>query len=154
MYVALSWTWEKFVKKNPHIKKRVVCDEAWMLVSKNMAGSDYTAQFLENASRRIRKRNAGLLVASQNFSEFTNNIHGQAVLKNAETKIFLSQDPSDADDLRDTFRLSDGEINFLLSANRGDILIKLKSESATASVVAFPYEAKLIEKKTKKENRE
>ena len=51
MYVALSWTWEKFVKKNPHIKKRVVCDEAWMLVSKNMAGSEYTANFLENASR-------------------------------------------------------------------------------------------------------
>ena len=27
MYVAMSWTWEKFVKKNPHIKKRVICDE-------------------------------------------------------------------------------------------------------------------------------
>lgn len=151
MYVALSWTWEKFVKKNPYIKKRVICDEAWMLVSKNMAGSEYTSQFLENASRRIRKRNAGLLVASQNFSEFTENIHGQAVLKNAETKIFLSQDPSDADDLRALFRLSDGEINFLLSANRGEILIKLKGESTTGTVVAFPYEAKLIEKKTKKE---
>ena len=29
-------TWEKIVKKNPKIKKRIICDEAWMLVSKNM----------------------------------------------------------------------------------------------------------------------
>lgn len=64
MYVALSWTWEKFAKRNPHIKKRIVCDEAWMLVSKSMAGYEYTATFLETAARRIRKRNGGLLVAS------------------------------------------------------------------------------------------
>ena len=46
MYIAMTWTWEKFVKKNPKIKKRIVCDEAWMLVNKNMAGHEFTAQFL------------------------------------------------------------------------------------------------------------
>ena len=45
-----------------------------MLVSKNMAGSDYTAQFLENASKKNKKEKCWTLVASQNFSEFTNNI--------------------------------------------------------------------------------
>ena len=147
MYVALSWTWEKFVKKNPHIKKRIVCDEAWMLVSKNIAGSEYTASFLENASRRIRKRNGGLLVASQNFSEFAESTEGKAVLKNAVVNMFLQQDPTDADALKDVFKLSDGEIVFLLQANRGEMLIKTATESFVSKVVPFDFERKFIERK-------
>lgn len=147
MYVALSWTWEKFVKKNPQIKKRIVCDEAWMLVSKNMAGSEYTAQFLENAARRIRKRNGGLLVASQNFTEFARSAQGEAVLKQAVTNIFLGQDSTDVDALQETFKLSDGEKNFLMVAKRGEMLIKLHNESATVQVIPFEFEKALIEKK-------
>lgn len=147
MYVALSWTWEKFVKKNPQNKKRVVCDEAWMLVSPNMAGSAYTAQFLENAARRIRKRNGGLLVASQNFSEFARSAQGEAVLKQAITNIFLGQDPTDLDALQETFKLSDGEKQFLMTAKRGEMLIKMHNESTTVNVIPFEFEKSLIEKK-------
>jgi len=147
MYVALSWTWEKFVKKNPQNKKRVVCDEAWMLVSKSMAGSEYTAQFLENAARRIRKRNGGLLVASQNFTEFASSLQGQAVLKQAITNIFMGQDPTDVDALQETFKLSDGEKLFLMSAKRGQMLLKMHHESTTVQVIPFEYEKLLIEKK-------
>lgn len=147
MYVALTWTWEKFVKKNPHVKKRVVCDEAWMLVSKNMAGSEFTAQFLENSSRRIRKRNGGLLVASQNFTEFANSIQGQAVLKNAVVNIFLGQDSTDADALKETFKLSDGEILFLMKAKRGEMLVRIHGESSIVLAIPFDNEKKLIEKK-------
>ena len=38
MYNALSWAWEKFAKKNPKLRKRIVCDEAWMLTNPNMPG--------------------------------------------------------------------------------------------------------------------
>lgn len=147
MYIALSWTWEKFIKKNPHIKKRIVCDEAWMLVSKNMAGSAYTAGFLENCARRIRKRNGGLLCASQNFTEFAESSQGQAVLTNAMVNIFLGQDSTDIDALQDTFKLSDGEKLFLLRAKRGEMLIRMNGESSISLVVPFEYEKKLIEKK-------
>lgn len=146
MYIALSWTWEKFVKKNPHIKKRVVCDEAWMLVNKNMAGHEYTSQFLENAARRIRKRNGGLLVASQNFIEFANNEQGKAVLTNALVNIFLRQNATDIDAVQSTFKLSDGERNFLLSAKRGEMLIRMNGESSVAYALAFPFEEELISK--------
>lgn len=146
MYVALSWTWEKFVKKNPKMKKRVVCDEAWMLMNRNMAGHEYTAQFLENTARRIRKRNGGLLVASQNFSEFANNEQGKAVLTNAKVKILLGQDPTDIDAVQQVFKLSDGERNFLLSAKRGEMLIKMNTESSVVYALPFPFEKQLIEK--------
>jgi conjugal transfer ATP-binding protein TraC len=146
MYIALSWTWEKFVKKNPQIKKRVVCDEAWMLMNKNMAGNEYTSLFLETTARRIRKRNGSLLVASQNFHEFANNPQGKAVLTNTATKIFLRQDASDLDSVQDTFKLSDGEKEFLFTADVGHFLLKLQEESTVGYARSFDFEMELIEK--------
>lgn len=144
MYIALSWTWEKFIKKNPEIRKRIICDEAWMLVNKNMAGYEYTANFLDKAARRIRKRNGGLLVASQNFIEFDDSEQGKAVLTNASLNIFLKQDASDIDAVQNTFKLSDGEKNFLLSAKTGEMLIRMGDESSVAFAMSFPYEQMLI----------
>lgn len=144
MYIALSWTWEKFIKKNPEIKKRIICDEAWMLVNKNMAGHEYTSAFLDKAARRIRKRNGGLLVASQNFIEFETSEQGKAVLTNASMNIFLRQDASDIDSVQNVFKLSEGEKNFLLSAKTGEMLIRAGEESSVAFALSFPYEKQLI----------
>lgn len=147
MYIALSWTWEKFIKKTPKIKKRIICDEAWMLVNKNMQGHEFTASFLENCSRRIRKRNGGLLVASQNFMEFADNPQGKAVLTNAMCNIFLSQSATDIEAVQETFKLSDGEKGFLLTAKRGEMLIRCKGESSVAIAYPFRYEFDMITKK-------
>ena len=144
MYVAMTWTWEKIVKKNPKIKKRIICDEAWMLVSKNMAGHEFTATFLENCARRIRKRNGGLLVASQNFSEFAESSQGRAVLTNTTLKIFLKQNSTDIDAVQEAFRLSDGEKSFLLSAKKGNMLIKLNDDDVIATAMPSDFERDLI----------
>lgn len=144
MYISLTWTWEKFIKKNPEVKKRIVADEAWMLVNKNMAGHEYTSAFLEKTARRIRKRNGGLLVASQSFVEFENSEQGKAVLTNASMNIFLKQDASDIDAVQETFKLSNGEKNFLLSAKTGEMLIRTGEESSVAFALSFPYEKRLI----------
>lgn len=148
MYIALSWIWEKFCKKNISIKKRVLCDEAWMLTNKNMAGHEFTSQFLENVSRRIRKRNGGLLVASQNFKEFADNPQGQAVLTNASVNIFMRQNTTDINDVQEIFHLSDGEKNFLTSAGKGEFLLKTNGESSVGYAVPTQFEKTLIEKKT------
>ena len=144
MYITLTWAWEKFIKKNPEVPKRIIADEAWMLVNKNMAGHEYTSAFLDKAARRIRKRNGGLLVASQNFIEFDSSEQGKAVLTNASMNIFLKQDASDIDAVQDTFKLSEGEKNFLLSAKTGEMLIKTGEESSVAFALSFPYEKALI----------
>jgi conjugal transfer ATP-binding protein TraC len=146
MYVALSWTWEKFGKKNPDIKKRIVCDEAWMLLNRNMAGYEFTAQFLENVSRRSRKRNCSLLVSSQNFLEFAESSNGKAVLTNAFVNIFLRQSSTDIDAVQQEFHLSDGERNFLMQAQRGEFLIRMNGDSYVAYALAFDYEIEFISK--------
>jgi type IV secretory pathway VirB4 component len=146
MQIALSWAWNKFMKKDAKTKKRIVCDEAWMLLAQSMAGSEYTAHFLENCARRVRKYNGSLCCASQNFREFVGRPEGQAILTNSAVRIFLKQQPEDIQAVGDRFILSDGEKRFLLSANRGDTLMKVGNESVIASVFAFPFEHQLISK--------
>lgn len=147
MYISLTYIWEKFVKKNFKIRKRVVCDEAWMLMKKSMAGSEYTRQFLETCSRRIRKRNAGLLVASQNFIEFANCDEGKTVLSNTAVRIFLKQSNTDLDAVQSEFKLSDGEMEFLRQADTGQFLLKTDNETAIGVTQASPYEHALLTSK-------
>lgn len=144
MYIAMTYIWEKFVKKNFAVKKRVICDEAWMLMNKGMAGSQYSRQFLEKCARRIRKRNAGLLVASQNFIEFANCDEGQVILSNTAVRIFLKQSDTDIAAVKKEFNLSDGEVQFLNTANLGEFLIKTDTESAVGKTLACPYEHELL----------
>lgn len=148
MYIALSWAWEKFAKKNPKVKKRIVCDEAWMLTNPNMTGYQYTAQFLETCSRRSRKRNCGLMVASQNFKEFVSCPQGEAVLSNAVVNIFLRQASTDIDALQDKFKLSNGERSYLTSPPKGHFLLKMNSEGTIGYAFPTDYEKYLIERRT------
>ena len=146
MHIVLNWIWNKFMKKNVTVKKRVVVDEAWMMLQQTFAGSSYTARFLETCARRIRKYNGSLCCASQNFREFVARQEGLAVLSNSAVKMFLKQEAEDVQAVGDRFILSDGEKEFLLSAGRGDTLIKVKKESFVCDVYAFPFEDELITK--------
>lgn len=145
MYVALSWCWEKFAKKKPNQKKMILVDEAWMFLKREMAGSEYTSMFLETCSRRIRKRNGSLGVASQRFSEFANNESGQAIISNSSVNIFLGQKNTDIDALQASFKLSDGERKFVLQAQKGEFLLKLDNgESTSGYNLSFDWEQELF----------
>ena len=68
--ILLSWIWEKYVKKNSEDKskskqKRVIVDEAWMLLPYPEA-----VDFLNKMARRARKRNVSLAIISQRFQDF------------------------------------------------------------------------------------
>lgn len=144
MYMIFSWIMNKFIKKDIKTKKRLVCDETWMLLSPQFAGSEYTAQALQNCARRIRKYNGSLCCPSQHFQEFVGRPEGQAILSNSAVKIFMKQQPEDIASLGDRFILSDGEKSFLLAAHRGEMLIKVANQSVKAEAFAFPFEHELI----------
>lgn len=145
MFIAMSYVWDKIVKKNYNTRKRVVVDEAWMMLNEGYAGHQYTADFLEKCARRIRKRNAGLCVASQNFVEFVNCTQGQAVLMNTAVKMFLKQNETDIDALQEKFKISNGEKNFLLTSKTGEVLIKTDTDSAVCAVLPFEIEKHIID---------
>lgn len=56
-FVILTWVWQKFVLKNKHKKKIIVCDEAWLFLK-----FKESADFLVNVARRGRKYNVPLFI--------------------------------------------------------------------------------------------
>ncbi len=143
--ILLTWIWEKYVKKNSEDKtkarqKRVLVDEAWMLLPYPEA-----VDFLNTMARRARKRNVSLTVVSQKFQDFYENKAVQAVLTSAETKLFLAQDKSEIEYLQEVFKLSEGESNFLITCTRGEGLIKIGYSSAVIAIRPTQREFEFVE---------
>ncbi len=143
--IMLSWVWEKYVKKNSEdkakaVKKRVLVDEAWMLLPYPEA-----VDFLNTMARRARKRNVSLAVISQKFQDFYEKQEVQAVLTSSETKLFLAQDKSEIQYLKEVFKLSEGEAGFLITCGRGEGLLKVGGDSAVLAIQPTKKEFNFVE---------
>lgn len=143
--ILLSWVWEKYVKKNSEDKtrarkKRVLVDEAWMLLDFPEA-----VQFLNTMARRARKRNVSLAVVSQKFQDFYEKKEAQAILTSSEIKLFLAQDKSEIEYLKEVFKLSEGETSFLLTCSRGEGLIRIGQEAAVIGIHPTQKEFEFVE---------
>lgn len=130
MQVVLGWTWEQFAKKNLQDRKRIVVDEAWMFTR-------YPAMldFLERCVRRIRKRTGGLTVISQDFRVFNETAQGKAIQTNTDSFLFLAQTDSDIDDFTEMFKLSAGEREFLLTAGKGEGILRVSGQPVAIKIV-------------------
>ena len=143
--ILLSWIWEKYVKKNSEDrkkakKKRVIVDEAWMLLPYPEA-----IDFLNTMARRARKRNVSLAIISQRFQDFYEKPEAQAVLTSSDTKLFLAQDKSEIEYLKEVFKLSEGEANFLITCLKGEGLLKVGSDTAILQIVPTAKEFEFVE---------
>ena len=143
--IMLSWVWEKYVKKNSEdkakaAKKRVLVDEAWMLLPYPEA-----VDFLNTMARRARKRNVSLAVISQKFQDFYEKQEAQAILTSSETKLFLAQYKSEIQYLKEVFKLSDGEASFLITCSRGEGLLKVGGDSAILAIQPTKKEFEFVE---------
>ncbi len=143
--ILLSWIWEKYVKKNSEdrtkaTKKRVIVDEAWMLLPYPEA-----VDFLNTMARRARKRNVSLAIISQRFQDFYEKPEAQAVLTSSDTKLFLAQDKSEIQYLKEVFKLSEGEANFLVTCMKGEGLLKVGADSAILQITPTNKEFEFVE---------
>ena len=143
--ILLSWIWEKFVKKNSEdrrkaTQKRVLVDEAWMLLPYPEA-----VDFLNTMARRARKRNVSLAIISQRFQDFYEKPEVQAVLTSSDTKLFLAQDKSEIEYLKEVFKLSDGESNFLITCFRGEGILKVGQDTAIIQIQPTQKEFEFVE---------
>ena len=143
--ILLSWIWEKYVKKNSEDrtkarKKRVLVDEAWMLLPYPEA-----VDFLNTMARRARKRNVSLAIISQRFQDFYEKPEAQVVLTSSDTKLFLAQDKSEIEYLKEVFKLSEGEANFLITCLKGEGLLKVGNDTAILQIVPTAKEFEFVE---------
>ncbi len=143
--ILLSWIWEKYVKKNSEDrtkarKKRVIVDEAWMLLPYPEA-----VDFLNTMARRARKRNVSLAIISQRFQDFYEKPEVQAVLTSSDTKLLLAQDKSEIEYLKEVFKLSEGEAGFLVTCGKGEGLLKVGGDTAILQITPTAREFKFVE---------
>lgn len=143
--ILMSWIWEKYVKKNSEDRararrKRVLVDEAWMLLPFPEA-----VDFLNKMARRARKRNVSLAIISQRFQDFYEKPEAQAVLTSSDTKLFLAQDKSEINYLKEVFKLSEGEAGFLVTCGKGEGLLKVGTDSAIIQINPTAKEFEFME---------
>ncbi len=143
--ILLSWIWEKFVKKNSEdrkkaTQKRVLVDEAWMLLPYPEA-----VDFLNKMARRARKRNVSLAIISQRFQDFYEKPEAQAVLTSSDTKLFLAQDKAEIQYLKEVFKLSEGEASFLVTCQKGEGLLKVGADTAILKIIPTRKEFEFVE---------
>ena len=142
--ILLSWIWEKFVKKNSEDRKkarqkRVIVDEAWMLLPFPEA-----VDFLNKMARRARKRNVSLAIISQRFQDFYEKPEAQAILTSSDTKLFLAQDKSEIEQLKEVFKLSEGEASFLVTCTKGEGLLKVGSDTTIMQITPTKKEFEFV----------
>ncbi len=102
------------------------------------------AEFLFRMAKASRKRWAGLTVATQDTADVLATDLGKAVVANAATQILLRQAPQAIADISRAFNLSDGERQFLLSAERGQGLLSSGTHRVAFQAIASPTEHQLV----------
>ncbi|QFY12928.1 conjugal transfer protein TraC [Nonomuraea phyllanthi] len=138
--LALDAIWRRVANPRDRRKRLVVVDEAWLLM-KEAEG----ARFLYRMAKAARKHWAGLAVVTQDAADLLGTELGQAIVANAAGQVLLRQAPQAIQAVGDAFDLSEGERQFLLTAERGEALMVAGPASRVAfQVIASPTETELI----------
>ncbi len=137
MHVILDFIWTKVKTK---MKKRLlIVDEAWYM----MRYPD-SAAFLQGIAKRCRKYYLGLTTLTQDIEDFLSSDYGKAILSSSSIQILLKQGSSEVEALAKTLNLSEGEKQYLLTAQVGEGLLFAGQNHVTAQFVASQFEYDLV----------
>ena len=137
MHIILDFVWTK-VKKS--LKKRLlILDEAWYMMK-----YEDSASFVYSIAKRARKYYLGLTTATQDVEDFLKTDYGKAVLTNSSIQILLKQGTAEVDLVGETFYLSEGERELLLSADIGEGLFFAGQNHVALKVLGAPFEHEMI----------
>jgi type IV secretory pathway VirB4 component len=137
MYVILDFIWTR-VKKN--LKKRMlVIDEAWYF----MQHQD-SANFIYSMAKRARKYYLGITTITQDVEDFLHNDYGKAIVSNASIQFLMKQSTASIPVLAETFYLSEGERQLLVSADVGEGIFFAGQNHVALRVVASQEEHGVI----------
>lgn len=137
MHIILDFVWTK-VKKS--LKKRLlILDEAWYMMK-----YEDSASFVYSIAKRARKYYLGLTTATQDVEDFLKTDYGKAVLTNSSIQVLLKQGTAEVDLVGETFYLSEGERELLLSADIGEGLFFAGQNHVAMKVLGAPFEHEII----------
>jgi len=137
MHIILDYIWT-IVKRE--LKKRIlIVDEAWYLMQ-----YDDSAAFLRGIVKRGRKYYLGVTTITQDVDDFLETPYGKEIVTNSAIQILLKQHSAAIDKVGETFYLSEGEKQLLLSADKGEGIFFAGQNHVAIQVIASDEEHKLI----------
>lgn len=137
MYTMLDFIWTRI--KRDKRKRLLIIDEAWLMMQHEDA-----AKFVYSIAKRARKYALGLTVISQDVEDFLGSDYGKAIVSNSAMQLLLKQSPSSMERLQDTFNLTEGERQFLLSAGVGEGIFFAGSNHVAMQIIPSDNEYNLI----------
>jgi type IV secretory pathway VirB4 component len=137
VYLIADYIWRQVRRsRRPRV---LLIDEAWSLMQ-----HEEGARFLSSMSRQARKYYLGLTTVTQDVEDFLATPEGHTVLANSSVQLLMRQDSSTIDAVAQTFRLSAGEREFLLSCRKGEGLFFARGNHIALRVEASPMEHSLV----------
>jgi hypothetical protein len=103
-----------------------------------------SAAFMWSIVKRARKYYLGLTTITQDVEDFLSHDIGKAVVTNSALRLLLKQSPAAIDRIGETFYLSQGEKQLLLSAGVGEGILFAGPHHAPIKVVASDEEYKFV----------
>lgn len=129
-HVLMTWVWNRFIVSAPKVKKRIILDEAWMMIK-----YPTMMEWLKKLSARGRKWNVSLTLVSQRYEMFDRNEAARDVVSQFNTICFMKQSDQDIQPILNTYRLSEDVGNMIRTAATGEVIMK-----AGNSIVSFQSE--------------
>lgn len=138
-HVLMTWIWNRFIIADPKMKKRMIVDEAWMMIKYSSM-----MEWLKVISARGRKWNVSLTLVSQRYEMFERNESARDVVAQFDTVCFLRQSDQDIEPIIRTFRLSEEVGSLIRSAATGQVLMKAGKQIVTFQTQPTPREWKYL----------
>ena len=140
MFMILDFVWTQ-VRKDLR-KRMLIVDEAWYLMR-----YEDSAKILQGFVKRARKYYLGVTVISQNVDDFLASPYGKAIITNSALKLLLKQSSAAINQISETFFLSQGERQLLLSSNVGEGIFFAGQNHVAMKIISSPDEHALATSK-------
>jgi type IV secretory pathway VirB4 component len=132
-----NWLWASLRRERR--PRHLLIDEAGLLLE-----HEPIRRFLVRLARRIRKYGGSLILVSQNPGDFFETKDGAVLVTNPSILLLGSQKHSEAAKLQKAFSLTDRQVAFLETAQRGDFLLLAGPNRLPVHIMAPPWMDELI----------
>ena len=134
-----NWLWTAL--RRDRRPRHLLIDEVGLLLE-----HEPIRRFLIRLARRIRKYGGSLILVSQNPGDFFETKDGAVLATNPSILLLGSQKRSEAIKLQKAFNLTERQVNYLETAERGDFLLVAGPNRVPVHVMVPPWMDELIVK--------
>jgi hypothetical protein len=135
--ILANWLWAALRRERR--ARHLLIDEVGLLLE-----HEPVRRFLIRLARRIRKYGGSLILVSQNPGDFFETKDGAVLATNPSILLLGSQKHSEAVKLQKAFNLTDRQVNYLETAERGDFLLVAGPNRVPVHIMAPPWMDELI----------